>query len=470
MSISHNFTSSADVFAWISGFINFERSQIQGKQSMHRTFRLDRMELLCDLAGRPDSCAPVIHIAGSKGKGSVTGMTAAILEAGGIKTACYASPHVSDYRERISRPNGFFEEAVYLEAGRELRELTEDLQHRTAPDAELFNPESGIGEAPTFFELFTLLFFLCARISKCDAMAVETGIGGRLDATNIVHPLVSAITPIELEHTEYLGDTIAAIAGEKAGIIKQGKPLLLSDQTPEALEVFRLRAEQSQSPLVYFPDAAELNALRIDRLNTAFTLRFKKESLFPKPLDLSLPIPGAIQACNAGLAVLTAKTAFPLIGEEAIRKGLASFRLPARFEKILEEPPLVIDGAHTAHSAALCADTFAELYGDEGILLFGCAKGKDAASMAKALLPHFSQIIITLPGTFKKSDPDEVYAVFKREAFSLDGTPEIRCVPETNRAIETALKTAAKGRLPILGTGSFYLAAEIRERILHLQV
>jgi dihydrofolate synthase/folylpolyglutamate synthase len=296
-------------------------------------------------------------------------------------------------------------------------------------------------------------------------MAIETGIGGRLDATNVIDPLVSVITPIELEHTEYLGTTIAAIAGEKAGIIKRGRPLLLSGQTPEALDVFRQRAEQNQAPLVYFPDTAEPAAVRVDKRGTAFTLRFKQEGFFTRPLELFLPIPGAIQAGNAGLAVLAAKTAFPHIGEAAVRKGLASFSLPARFERILEEPPLVIDGAHTAQSAAFCAATFAGLYGNRGILLFGCAKGKDAASMARALLPHFSQVIITRPGTFKTSDPDEVYAIFRREALPLEQTREIRCIPETNRAIETALETARQNGLPVLGAGSFYLAAEIRERI-----
>ncbi|MDR2095818.1 MAG: tetrahydrofolate synthase [Treponema sp.] len=465
--MNNDFTSSADVFDWIAGFINFERGHIQGKQNMNRIFRLDRMEFLCYLAGRPDLCAPALHIAGSKGKGSVTGMAAAILEAAGIRTARYASPHVSDYRERISRPNGFFEEAVYLEAGRELKELTDDLPHR-AGYARLFGTESDTGEMPTFFELFTLLFFLCARISACGAMAVETGIGGRLDATNVVNPLVSVITPIELEHTEYLGDTIAAVAGEKAGIIKREKPLALSRQAPEALEVFRRRAGQNHAQLIYLPETAEPEALRVDKQGTAFTLRFKREGFFSKPLELSLPIPGAIQAYNAGLAVLAVKTAFPRIGEEAVRTGLASFSLPARFERILEEPPFIIDGAHTAQSAALCAATFAELYGNGGILLFGCAIGKDAASMAKALIPHFSRIIITLPGTFKKSDPDEVCAVFKREAVSPDGMREIVCIPETDRAIETALEIGLKGRLPVLGTGSFYLAARIRERILRL--
>jgi dihydrofolate synthase/folylpolyglutamate synthase len=394
-------------------------------------------------------------------------MTAGILEAAGIRTARYASPHVSDYRERISLSAGFFEESVYLEAGRELRAVTEDLRDRTEPEARLFDPESGTGEAPTFFELMTLLFFLCARISACDAMAVETGIGGRLDATNVIDPLVSVITPIELEHTEYLGTTIAAIAGEKAGIIKRGKPLLLSGQTPDALDVFRQGAEQNRAPLIYFPDTAEPAAVRVDKRGTAFTLRFKREGFFPGPLELFLPIPGAVQAGNAGLAVLAAKTAFPHIEGAAVRKGLASFSLPARFERMLEEPPLVIDGAHTAQSAALCAVTFAELYGNGGILLFGCAKGKDAASMAQTLLPHFSQVIITRPGTFKISDPDEAYAVFRREALPFDRMPEIRCIPETNRAIETVLERARKSGLPVLATGSFYLAAEIRERILH---
>jgi dihydrofolate synthase/folylpolyglutamate synthase len=424
------------------------------------------MEVLTALAGHPEKCAPAIHVAGSKGKGSVTGMISAILEAQGLKTARFTSPHVSEYRERIMGGNAFFDESLYAEAGNELRELTAALEKSPEREASLFDPRKPNGEAPTFFELLTLYFFLCARKARCQVMVLETGMGGRLDATNIVDPLVSVITLIELEHTEYLGPTVAAIAGEKAGIIKKERPLILAEQEEEALEVFKTQSALKNSPLIYFPDTAEPGKMEISREGTRFTLSFKKPHFFDSPLDLFIPLPGEIQGKNAGLAILAAKTAFPALGEAAVRQGLGGFRLPARFEELIRDPPLVIDGAHTRRSAEECAATFTRLYGEGGILIFGCAAGKDAGSMAKILGPRFSVIIITTPGTFKKSDPEGIHAVFREELSKRSrGLPgaELLFIPETGQAVRRAVELSRERGLPVLGTGSFYLAAEIRQ-------
>jgi dihydrofolate synthase/folylpolyglutamate synthase len=456
--------SSTDVFAWIAGFINMGRGQ------SYRSFRLDRMRVLTGLAGCPEKCAPLIHVAGSKGKGSVTGMIAAMLEAEGLKAARYTSPDVMEKRERITLGNSFFDESVYIEAGRELVSIVEKLHDFSGPEAGLFDPSREEGEEPTFFELITLYFFLCARTARCDAMVVETGMGGRLDATNIVEPLAAVITLIEIEHAEYLGNTLAAIAGEKAGIIKNNRPLILAAQEDEALQVFRKEAEKKNSPLIYFPEMISISDAVIDKTGTAFTLNFLKDGFFPAPLRLFLPIPGAVQTGNAGLAILAAKTAFPQLGEEAVRKGIGSFRLPARFERIWEEPELVIDGAHTRKSMEQCANTFCSLYGEGGILVFGCIATKNAQAMADILVHRFSRIIITTPGTFKKSFPEDVYEVFKRGTCgSRSGAGKettVLLIKETYSGIEKALAMGKESGLPILGTGSFYLAAEIRKYLL----
>jgi dihydrofolate synthase/folylpolyglutamate synthase len=459
------FVSSADVFVWLSRFINLERGQTP------KSFKLERMEIIAALAGHPENCAPAIHIAGSKGKGSVTGMISAMLEAQGIKTARYMSPHVTEYRERITGGAEFFDEPVDIEAGHELRDITDTLMDRAKTEFRIFHPGGEDGEGPTFFELLTLYFFLCARRARCEALVIETGMGGRLDPTNVADPLVSVITPIELEHTEYLGDTIAAIAGEKAGIIKPGRPLILADQTDEALTVFRETAAARKSPLLFFPGLADIQELKIHTGGTGFTLTFKNTGFFSAPLNLFLPIPGEIQAKNAGLAVLAVKTAFPATGEDAVKAGLESLRLPARFERILDDPPLIIDGAHTPKSTELTIQTFISLYGEGGILLFGCVAGKDAEAMARLLLPHFSRIIITTPGSFKASDPGALYSVFVREAPETGmpgnsggsgGKPALVCIKDTSEALRYALDAGRERGLPVLGTGSFYLAAEIR--------
>ena len=457
-----HFSSSGEFFTWLSRFINMESGLPPAK-----SFRLDRSEFLAELAGNPERCAPSVHIAGSKGKGSVTGMIASMLEAGGKRPARYMSPHISDFRERVSLGNSFFDEKVYCAAADELRDLVES--KLPAAHLSLFDPDSEEGEAPTFFELLTLFFFLCARTGGCDAMVVETGMGGRLDCTNIVNPEVSVITLIELEHTAFLGKTIAAVAGEKAGIIKRGRPVILARQLSDgeagALDVFRKKASEQNSPLFYFPETVSIEDLKVHRGGTDFSLIFHDDQFTHNPLRLSVPIPGEVQAENAGLAVLALKTAFPGIADEAVRLGLERLKIPARFEKICGagnsegNPPLIIDGAHTPESAFLCAETFCSLYGEGGILLFGCAADKNAAAMAEILLPRFSKIIITTPGNFRISSPEKVF-----EAFSSDKSIFIR---DTDEAIKKTLVLGTDKGLPVLCTGSFYLASVVRNYIVN---
>jgi dihydrofolate synthase/folylpolyglutamate synthase len=457
MSDTPLFSSSAGVFAWLSRFINLEQGQTPN------SFRPDRMELLASLAGHPERSAPVVHVAGSKGKGSVTGMIASVLTAAGLKTARYMSPHVTEYRERITVGDDFFDESVYLAAGNELRALTEVLTDRSKSEYRLFDPDEEGGEGPTFFELLTLYFFLCARLGRCEAMAVETGMGGRLDPTNVADPLVSVITVIELEHTEFLGDTLAAVAGEKAGIIKPRKPLILAEQSREAREVFFKTAAARGSPLWYFPDRGVITNLRVHQGGTDFTLALNRPGKKDLPLDLSVAIPGEVQAKNAGLAVLALKAAFPSIGDDSIRRGLKDFKLPARFERIREDPPVIIDGAHTPKSVELCVNTFASLYGAGGLLIFGCAAGKNAEAMARLLFPWFSRMIITTPGTFKVSEPEKVYGIFTRVLQAEGAAPgSVVFIKETEGAVRYALDQGREQGLPVLGVGSFYLAAEIR--------
>jgi dihydrofolate synthase/folylpolyglutamate synthase len=461
------FSHSGGVFSWLSRFINLERGQ------NIKALRLDRMRALAGLAGHPERCAPVIHVAGSKGKGSVTGMISAILEAAGYSPARYTSPHVTEYRERITAGSHFFEEPVYCEAGDELVAITGALAE--GPQAELFSDDNQAGGEPTFFELLTLYFFLCARRARCDVMVVETGMGGRLDATNIVDPLVSVITTIELEHTEYLGKTIGAIAGEKAGIIKPQRPLILSEQSPEALKVFRETAASRNAPLYYFPDMALIEDLSVQKEGTSYTLKAGSGGSTPflsAPLHVSIPIPGEIQAKNGGLALLAVKTAFPEAADRIITgriaaKALGNFTLPARFERIGDDPAVIIDGAHTPTSVDLCVKTFTTLYGEGGILLFGCAAGKDAETMAEFLIPHFSRIIITTPGSFKVSYPDRVYETFQKALRGREDAAELELslISDTGAAIRRAFDLGREQNLPVLGVGSFYLAAEIRREI-----
>jgi len=457
------FTLSEDVFSWLSGFINLERGQ------KPKSFRIERMEVLAELADHPERCAPSIHIAGSKGKGSVTSMLSAMLTTAGFRVARYMSPHVTDIRERICLGDSYFSDDIYCSAGDELKNIVEErlpaLVKTQSKTASLFSPTAADGCEPTFWELLTLLFFLCARIAKCDVMVVETGMGGRLDSTNVLDPLVSVITLIELEHTNFLGSTIEAIATEKAGIIKKGKPLVLAKQCSEALNVFKEKSHEKNSPLIYFPQIAEISNVKITTQGTDFTLSLNsdKNIAHTSPLSLSIPIPGKVQAENASLAIAALKIAFPQIGEDAICGGLKKIKIPARFEKLsgADTPPLIIDGAHTPESLTLCIETFCLLYGEGGVLLFGCAADKDSAAMAKIACPHFAKIFITTPGTFKASDPAKVYETFAE----IGGLEKTVLVKDTQEAVRQAILFAKDTSkvMPVLGTGSFYLVAEIRK-------
>ena len=515
--LKNNFTSSEEVFDWLSGFINLERGQ------KPKSFRIDRMHALCELAGNPHRCAPSIHIAGSKGKGSVTSMLAAMLTAAGFKAARYMSPHVSDFRERVCMGGSFFDEEVYRAAGGELKHIVEVLLPAAKNELFIAEPPGSLPEhlrskwsgcEPTYWELLTLFFFLCARYAQCDVMVVETGLGGRLDSTNVIDPLISVITLIELEHTNFLGNTIAEIAGEKAGIIKQCKPVIIAKQCDEALEVFKKTAKEKNSPLFYLPEISELSDINVTSNGTSFSLSnnlFSFMSSVPpcEILNLKIPIPGKVQAENAALAIAAlkiafnkslfqnsvsfgkgfrksvlkgafsfkSKVAFPKtevlekphniknIDEDIIRKGLADVKIPARFERINAQAaealqtPFIIDGAHTQESISLCIETFCPLFGQSGILIFGCAADKDAAGMAKAAHRHFSKIIITTPGTFKKSEPEKVHEVFLKEA----GEKKVSLIKDIKEAVKYALDYSNKNNLPILGTGSFYLVSEIRK-------
>ncbi|MCL2412496.1 MAG: Mur ligase family protein [Treponema sp.] len=473
------FKSSDEVFEWLSSFINLERGQTP------KSFKLERMEILATLADHPEKCVPSIHVAGSKGKGSVTGMLAAILTAAGYRVGRYMSPHVVDIRERLCLGDSYFDEDVYLSAGNELHTVIEErlvtLANTNSAAAALFNPASPEGCEPTFWELLTLLFFLCVRKAKCDVMVVETGMGGRLDSTNVLDPLVSVITLIELEHTAILGKTITAIAGEKAGIIKTNKPLVLAKQRDEALAVFQEKTQEKNSQMFYFPKIAELTNINITPHGTEFTLTQKDSSFLSDTAfsKFSIPLPGKVQAENAALAIAAVKIAFPQTSEEVIRKGLANLKIPGRFEKIMEQPPFIIDGAHTPESLALCVETFCSLYGEGGILLFSCASDKDYAAMAKIAHSHFSKIIITTPGTFKTSYPEKIYETFVEIA----GNEKTVLVLDTQESVRQAMKFAkashadtgvqaelqgegCENYLPLLGTGSFYLIAEIRKCLL----
>ncbi len=444
---SSRFTSTEDVFEYLLNYVNVEKGQ-------KTEFKLDRMLFLASLLGNPQAGRLTIHVAGSKGKGSVSTMCANILHASGLRVGLYTSPHILRWKERIAFAHQPMPENVLISAMEELLPFVED----KSPD---FFPG---GELPTYFELTTLVAFCAFRASGCSAQVIETGLGGRLDSTNIIDPDVSVITPIELEHTQFLGDTIAKIAFEKAGIIKRGKPVCIAIQKLEALEVFEAKAEAMGSPLHLLGRDIDFDKVCIDAGGTGCRI-FGLEGILPAAgLAVHCPMIGAIQAQNMALAALASISALqrsglgPLHGgySEAVRMGLEASSLPARFELAGRDPAIVLDGAHTPESIRLTMDTMSSIFPGPKVLLFACAYDKQHERMAAILAPHFKAIIVTKPGTFKVSEPEAVLGSF----VALRSDCEFE--EDTRAAIEKAVMEAKASGAALLVTGSFYLCAEAK--------
>jgi dihydrofolate synthase/folylpolyglutamate synthase len=454
------FSSAEAVFSYLDRFIS------ANVWAIPKHLRAERLALLAEAGGHPERCAPAFHVAGSKGKGSVTGMISAVLDAVGWRVVWYMSPHVADVRERIMLGKGFLDEAVYTACGEETEALQKRLCDPVNAEYRLFQGKDKNCYPPTYFELLTFYSFFCARMAGANMQVVETGMGGRFDPTNVIDPLVSVISVIELEHTAFLGNTLAEIAFEKAGIIKPGKPVVLAEQHGEVLPVFQKAAKERNAPLYYLPDLVSVENVRVSDTGTQFTLVPKNRTVFPNEMELGIGIPGAVQAKNAALAVAALKVVMPEIGDDVIKAALDTFSLPARFEKIADNPPVVIDGAHTTLSVELAIREWTALYGDGGVLLFGCAEDKNVTAMARTLLYHFSSIIITTPGSYKVSHPANVFDVFTAEAVQLNPSCKLALIAETPTAVDTVVAEARTKNLPLFCTGSFYLSAEVRGQIM----
>lgn len=421
----------------MEAFTNFEKAPDLTK----RGYRLDRMALLLQCFDNPQSSCRTIHIAGSKGKGSTAAFTAAILREAGFRTGVYASPHISDYRERMTINGDFAPEEVYIRNMDLIRELIEGDEYLSLPG----------GSEPTTFELLTLLAFLVFKEMECQWIVLETGLGGRLDATNLCDPDLVLLTPIELEHTDLLGDTIEQIAGEKAGIIKKNIPVVSSAQKEDALSVFRKKADEMKAPFFYLPDLIDTLTCHSGSQGNSISIMWKDS----KSNQGNLQLLGEHQAQNCSLAIAGIRLVLPEMDDSTINKGMARAFLPGRLEMIEGTPPFLIDSAHTRDSVTRTMGTFYELFEEKGILIFGSVSGKDSQAMADVLADQFKHVIISRPGTFKKSDPQGVFELFKER------NENTQLIIDPAEAEQEARKLS-EGKRPILVTGSFYMASEIR--------
>lgn len=405
---------------------------------------LARMQNLCDHLGNPEKELQCIHIAGTNGKGSLAAMTSSILTAAGYKTGLTISPYVVDFRER-------FQIDGEMIPPRTLANLTEKVLD--AIDAI----EAEGGEKPVEFEAVTALAFLWFAREKCDLVVLETGLGGRCDATNVVpHKLVAAITKIGYDHMEVLGDTLDKIAAEKAGIIKEGTVVVnYPDQPAEAMGPILTAAAEAHTSIIT-PDKDDLTLLRGKRLENRIDYGGYRAAL---------GLPGTHQANHAAMAVEIALALWREFGydisDDAILQGLADARMPARIEVLRRHPLLLLDGCHNPDGAKMLAATLTRADFEENLVgVLGVLADKDYKDMLSDLAPCFAKIYTVTPNCPRALNAEELQ---KEARFHTDAEAADSVADAIRKAVDYADENNLAG---VVVCGSLYLAAEARPLLL----
>lgn len=442
---SSDIVDFATAEAYLDQRVNVER--MRAARLPPGIFKLDRMHALMEAMGNPHRTFKSVHIAGSKGKGSVTEMVASCMGECGYVTGVYMSPHLVNVRERIRLGKEWISESSFATRLR-----------TCAIAAEKIAPVHG--EA-TFFELVTALAFLHFAEEAVDLAVIEVGLGGRLDATNVLMPEATAVAAIQLEHTDLLGDTVEKIAAEKAGIFKAGVPAFTFDQKDEILAVLHERA------------AAAGTVLHVLGKDIDFSHRFEADKEHGPHSRVSVvtrthsfehfavPLKGEHQALNCGLALALVDC----LGANGfntparlVSQGLERTPNFGRFEVVAERPRIVVDGAHTPESVkGVVGAVGLHLRVDSTIIIFGCAADKDVAGMISQLARGADKVIFTkAKGSGRSADPKELAKQFE----ALTGTAA-QVGATVAEAIELARRAAQRDDL-ILITGSFYVAGEAK--------
>ena len=390
---------------------------------------LDRIRQVLDALGRPQDRCRFVHVAGTNGKGSVCAMIESVLRAGGDRTGLFTSPHLAEPTERIridGRPIGSDEFAAAF--------------NRVHAASEELLAAGTIDLHPTYFETVTAMAMLVFADRKTDRVVLEVGLGGRLDATNVVSPELCVITPIDFDHEMYLGRSIEAIAGEKAGILKPGVPAVFARQRPEAEAVLSARAT----------DIARTSDWRIQDLElTARESRFRLE---PVGLNIVCPLAGEHQVENA----VTAARALDRLAvpRAAIERGIAEAQWPGRLERISERPEIIVDGAHNPAGARALAAYIERFYNGRRVrLIFGAMRDKAVAEIGGILFPLAAEVIVTAPRQSRALSPEAMRDI-------VDNL-ELRVAPDLEAAL--ALVGDAAPEDVVFITGSLFLVAEARQ-------
>ncbi len=428
----------------------FERTDYEKEKRLRynvTTFNLARMKKLLSLLGNPHSKIHTVHIAGTKGKGSTATMLGKMLEANGYTVGLYTSPHVVHLHERITVDSKMIGTS-------EMREL---LNRIHAPVEKMLKTD-----APTFFEIMTALAFMHFIDKEVDIAVIETGLGGRLDSTNVIKPQVVGITSLSIDHQHQLGLTIDRIAEEKAGIFKRGVPIITVEQDPAAMRVLKSHAVAAEAPLsVTGNDIDFSHRFETSREHGPHT-RICLTTPTSKFEHLRVPLHGKHQAINCGLALAMLDKLKEIgyeIDSDKASEGLSEVSLAGRMEMIWDDPRIMIDAAHTAASIKALIDAIGQnIPYDSMVVIFGCNSDKDVRGMLQMLQYGADKVIFTRSNSLKAVPPEELAEMYTEICGKMCQTAS-----SLGQALQLAKSAVSKEDL-ICITGSFYLIGQAKVR------
>ncbi len=435
---------------WLAAHIDHERMRFVRYDK--KAFNLNRMATLLEVLGNPHQQLKCVQVAGTKGKGSTCAMLASTLRACGYTVGLYTSPHLVDLRERISIDGQMIPHADLIEIFRII-----------ASKRKTFGEDQ-----PTYFEILTAAALRYFADQAVDIAVLETGLGGRLDATTAVTPLVCGLSQISLDHTNILGETLPEIAREKAGIFKPQVPAISVIQEPEVVAAFNDAAVVTQTPLNYLGEHIDFSYRFEANRELGPHTRVSVTTDTSKFEHLAVPLRGEHQAHNCGLALAMLdklKAHGFEIAEEAIVEGLTRTELHGRMEQVWTEPRVLIDGAHNAASIqALIRSLGAHISYDSLVLIFGCGEDKDIAGMLKQIALGADKVIFTKARLNPRAaDPDDLLHRFNDFSGKMAQTSE-----NLTEALRVAGRAVSREDL-IVVTGSFYLAGEAKKYFADLE-